>query len=383
MLLGMEACCFAYKPYFRFVLKMEKKGEIHEIGGIRGWAAFVVFIFHSFSSILSPTRPEIFTPENYMFSVWDGPLMVSIFFVISGDALSVSFTRRVKPGMSPTVPLKRVLRLSGMAMLTFGLSFIAISNGLVKNAEAGRILNNYWLEGLLPENLSGLSVDLDVFYAGFIGMYDQKPRLNLFLWTMGSELAGSVVVFAIGSVFPRLRFHPVILLLAIWFYYYFNLNIALFIVGILLGYCRSREVFSTCHRILHLRVLFGILVITLPVIHRFTYLPVRESSPGTAFGFIFYSLFCIYASKDAVWFFSTRLSRFLGEISFPFYALSLFVISCIVRFIEMGYLRILDKAFGLFVDPEEGVLPYYAVPQVKEAELECISVVSRKMKHIE
>jgi hypothetical protein len=68
------------------------------------------------------------------------------------------------------------------------------------------------------------------------------------------------------------------------------------------------------------------------------------------------------------------------------------LLSCIVRFIEMGYLRILDKAFGFFVDPageassslSEGVLPYHAVPQeVKEAELEYISVVSRKMKPVE
>lgn len=83
-----------------------------------------------------------------------------------------------------TVPLKHVLRLSGMGVLTLGLSFIAISNGLVKSVEAGRMLKNSWLEGLLPDNPSGLSADVDVFYTGFIGMFDHKPRLSLFLWTM-------------------------------------------------------------------------------------------------------------------------------------------------------------------------------------------------------
>lgn len=315
--------------------------------------------------------------------------MVRIFFALSGDALSVSFTRKVNPGMSATVPLKRVLRLSGMGVITLGLNYLAISYGLVKSVEANRIVNSYWLGVALPDNTSGLSVGSDVFYAGLIGMYRSPPRLNSNLWTMPDEFTGSVAVFAIGSVFTRLRFRPVILILAIWLYYHYHMNTALFIFGIRLGYCRTRGVFSFCHKVIPLRILFGLLLLTLPVIHRYSYLPQREVSPATVFGFVCFSLFCIYASKDAVWFFSSRVSNFLGEISFPFYALNLLVtctlesqliislsaaganvktvwwgilyagvsvivgilLSCIVRFIEMGYLGVLDRAFGLFVDP--------------------------------
>ena len=371
---------------------METKGQIEEIGGIRGWASLVVYIFHSFSYIVSPTEPGRFSPDNYLFSVWDGPLMVRIFFALSGDALSVSFTRKLNPGMSATVPLKRVLRLSGMGILTLGLNYLAISCGLVKSVEANRIVNSYWLGVALPDNTSGLSVGTDVFYAGLIGMYRGSPRLNSNLWTMPDEFTGSVAVFAIGSVFSRLRFRPVILILAIWLYYHYHMNTALFMFGILLGYCRTRGVFSFCHRVVPLRLFFGLSLIALPVIHRYSYLPMRDVSPATVFAFVCFSMFCIYASKDAIWFFSTRFSNFLGEISFPFYALNLLVtctlesqliitldaaganvksvgwgilyagvsvivgmlVSWIVRLIEMRYLRVLDKAFALFVDPAAG-----------------------------
>ena len=136
--------------------------------------------------------------------------------------------------MSATVPLKRVLRLSGMGILTLGLNYLAISCGLVKSVEANRIVNSYWLGVALPDNTSGLSVGTDVFYAGLIGMYRSSPRLNSNLWTMPDEFTGSVAVFAIGSVFSRL-------ISAIWLYYQYHMKTSLFIVGILLRYRRFRS----------------------------------------------------------------------------------------------------------------------------------------------
>lgn len=189
---------------------MKKHMQIHEINGIRGWAAFVVFLYHSFSLVrVSP-----------LYTYMDGPIMVLIFFALSGDALSVSFTRENNHGMSPTVPLKRVLRLSGFSTASLLLTFFAISFGLLKNKEVATVLKWPWFATLLPGDPSSLSLGLDVFYEGFMGMYHGAPKLNPYLWTMAEEFRGSVIVFAVGSVYSRLRFYPVVLGLALLFFYY-------------------------------------------------------------------------------------------------------------------------------------------------------------------
>lgn len=384
-----------------------KKARIYEIGGIRGWVAVIVFIFHAF--LLAHDHP--------LHKAFDGPFMVLLIFALSGDALSVSFTRQMNAAVPPTVPLKRVLRLSGVAVVSLLLTYVAISNSFLKSSEAGMIAKIKTLQILIPSNLPDLSLSSDVFYTGFIKMYQAEPRLNPFLWTIRVEFSGSFLVFAIGSVYPRLRFRPVILGLAIWFYFYYQRHMTLFIFGIFLGFCRTEGIFAFCHRSIALRVLFGLLVVLLPFMHTYSDLPSgpgRDYPPAIVIGSACCYLFCLYASKEAVWFFSTRLSYFLGEISFPFYAVSgllictfqsqliilltsggsdvkatewtllctaatcmvLIFLSSVLRFIEMGYLRVLDKVFDCFVDPASKHLesqaatiehpPYQAIPEPEE-----------------
>ena len=138
-----------------------------------------------------------------------------------------------------------------------------------------------------------------------------------------------------------------------------------------------------------LRALSGLAVLSFPFMHRFSNGPPIDSPPADMIASACLILFCIYASKDAVWFFSTKVSYFLGEISFPLFPLSslvigtfqselilriisagintketewavlcvattgfvLIVFSCIVRFIERRYLRLLDKAVDYLVNP--------------------------------
>jgi len=247
-------------------------------------------------------------------------------------------------------------------------------------------------------------------------MYHGAPKLNPYLWTMAEEFRESVIVFAIGSVYSRLRFYPVVLGLALLFFYYYSRHSALFIFGVFLGYCRTRGLFALSHRVIPLRFFFGLCVITLPFIRRYNYLP--------DFSFACYSLFCIYASKDAVWFFSTRLSYFLGEISFPVYAFSclgicsfqsdltirlssagipfestswaliitsataivLIFLSWLVRYIEMRYLRIIDIVFDWFVDPtgkaEAGSSQYQQIPQQEMLDIPVVTLKNMKAEEI-
>ena len=353
-----------------------RKSQIEEIGGIRGWAALVVFFWHAFVAL-----------DNRLWEYFDGPFMVLIFFALSGDALSVSFTRELNPAVSPTIPLMHVLRLTGLAIFCLWLTYLSIHWGLVNSAEAGGLAKEGNSQSLI--NPSDISLELEAFYSGLIETYRLPPRFIYFLRTMRAEFAGSIVVFAIGSVFPRLRFRPVILAFAILFYFHYDRHITLFIFGIFLGQCRSMGIFAYSHRVNALRALSGLAVLSFPFVHRFTDGPPSDSPTADKLASACGLLFCIYASKDAVWLFSTKVSYFLGEISFPLFALSslvigtlqseliiriisaginskatewavlcaattgivLIVFSCIVRSIERGYLRLLDKAVDFLVNP--------------------------------
>jgi peptidoglycan/LPS O-acetylase OafA/YrhL len=263
-----------------------------------------------------------------------------------------------------------------------------------------------------------MSFTNDVFFTGFVKMFRQTPALNPDLWTMADEFTGSIIIFAIGSVYSRLRYRYIILVLAMCFAYYHYQNMSLFIFGVVLGKLRADGIFSVCYRVLPLRILAGLAVLSLPYVNRVFVLPYLKT--GIQFPFTCYLIFCLYASKDAVWFFSNKVSCFLGEISFPMYCLTVVTVctfqsalivkfseagvevkslefatlsafatvvvtaclACLVRYVETKYLIIVDKIFGLFIrlnstnilplshaDPKDFLAspPYHVVPQDEES----------------
>src|SRR5262245_41931407 len=63
--------------------------RVHEIDGVRGWAALSVLFFHLFWELFGGVVPAF---RSSILRFWlDGPLAVYIFFVLSGDALSWPF----------------------------------------------------------------------------------------------------------------------------------------------------------------------------------------------------------------------------------------------------------------------------------------------------
>jgi peptidoglycan/LPS O-acetylase OafA/YrhL len=68
-----------------------------EIDGIRGWASLFVLVHH----IRYMAFAKLQIPIDWKYFVFaDGPAMVRTFFILSGDALSLSVTRPNSKGFS-------------------------------------------------------------------------------------------------------------------------------------------------------------------------------------------------------------------------------------------------------------------------------------------
>lgn len=82
-----------------------------EIDGIRGWASMCVLLFHLIYEFFGVLYPDIRNPITKV--VLDGDLAVFIFFILSGDALSLGFTANPNRGVSAKMIIKRYFRLTG------------------------------------------------------------------------------------------------------------------------------------------------------------------------------------------------------------------------------------------------------------------------------
>lgn len=81
-----------------------------EIDGIRGWAALSVVLFHFFPETFGVIFPFLHNPIFGFMS--DGGLAVFVFFILSGDALSLSFFKTKDDKVITKIILARYFRLT-------------------------------------------------------------------------------------------------------------------------------------------------------------------------------------------------------------------------------------------------------------------------------
>ena len=308
-----------------------------ELDGLRGWAAVSVVIFHSkymsFWNVLQPVDWRL-----YAFAY--GPLMVRVFFILSGDALSSCVTRPNSKGFSPGILIKRIPRLSGTVFMASCFLFFALQFGWVCNLEAGKILNRPWLG---PETASIQSKEYNIFdimYHSFVGIYNgQDLYIDRNLWTMSSELRGSILVIAICAALPHLRYRAGLLLLTTWYLAkYFNDFSRYFVYGMFLGEIRALGIFSWCHQFTIIRILTILMICLVPFIaayppyfnllYQFDIWIIKFSLDAIAIPY----MTLIYASRDIIGFMRNRVSIFLGKISFCLYVIHQHLIATIMSY---------------------------------------------------
>lgn len=217
--------------------------------GLRGFAALMVVVFHSLYlffpfmmegdstyGAVSKTHLENFFYGNPLSVIFSGGFAVSIFFVLSGFVLSISYMRSREDDEVRKLALKRYLRLMPPAAASIGIAFLLLSFGLMKNQEAANILGNHWLGSLwnFPPNI------FDAMYQAFIGAYTSgQVTYNSVLWTMQYEFLGSFLLFATLLIFGKFKIRWLIYgVLAVFFWKTWYLG---FILGVLLAELHSSK----------------------------------------------------------------------------------------------------------------------------------------------
>lgn len=296
----------------------QDKTRFHEVDGIRGWAALVVLLFHTFGEMLKFVVPDV----N---GSWFAPLLasdiaVAIFFVLSGDALSSGYFAGSGVKAIDRLLVRRYLRLTIPIFMSCLLTYFIMFAGLDFHMKASVILQRQdWLGQFLIFNESIIGF----LRYSLISVYISHTRglsYNPFLWTMSIEIVGSMLVFLLCYLWQRLKkpqwvcFGLVVWLTAIGSFF------ALFFAGILLGYFRQQGSFEKLlcqrgHQYLSLAVVVGLIGVSIATAGMHKTAALMPLMLLVAMVLVF----CFYTQKHLKSFFCNEFSRFLGEISFPLY----------------------------------------------------------------
>jgi len=334
------------------------------LDGLRGYASLIVLLAHLIISLL----PAVITLEasavrtSYDLSVgmspigvfWNGNAAVCVFFVLSGYVLT-NLAQRSKLSMAAQV-VRRYVRLVLPMTITILLPAVLMKLGAMHNAAAAQVSHSGWLSLWYQFVPSFRGAVWEALYGAFA---KGQSAYNSNLWTMRTELLGSLAVFIItamhGHRMVRLVCYAVFIVLTYLDYY------PLFAVGAILYDFRDVGMPARGH--LGLKsgfwsaLLFGIglYLCAIPAASSyetmtwFGFLPVLAAGGDNArywheFGAMLVMAGLLNSLRLQV-FFSNRFSQWLGKISFTLYLIQLPIICSftawlILRFQHLGYIAL-------------------------------------------
>jgi peptidoglycan/LPS O-acetylase OafA/YrhL len=293
-----------------------------EIDGIRGWASLIVLLYHAFREMLHVAVPAV--AEPLLAPAFASDLAVSVFFVLSGDALSLGFFHGARLNSIDRLVVRRYFRLTIPILMSCFVTYAIMKIGIDYHAQAARILGiDDWLGDFLhfsPSFYGYLKYSLLKVYTA----HTRQSSYNPFLWTMSVEMIGSMLVFLMCYLWPRLKngeklcIFMVIGLIAIGSFF------ALFFAGMLFSSWRRRGVLE---RFLASRLhQYAALVVVAVCLISYALAGNPDSNdkvlqrlmiPTVSVALVF----CAYTQRRLKAFFCNAFSRFLGVISFPVYLL--------------------------------------------------------------
>jgi peptidoglycan/LPS O-acetylase OafA/YrhL len=282
-----------------------------EIDGIRGWAALIVLLYHVFWEMLGHVLPQIRNTATGV--LLNGGTAVSIFFVLSGDALSAAYFKTRDPRSVDRLLVKRYFRLTVPIFFSCLLVFILMRLGWDYHLRAASLVHSEeWLGDVLefrPTSFNLLEYALRDVYIH----HTKQGSYNPILWTMPIEMIGSMLVFLLCYVWDRLRRPSWIVSAMTASCFAAAAPYCLFGVGVLLGYARQRGLLeqlrnSTRWQIVCIAV--AALAFGLSALYRGNH---ASALVATLLVVVFYTHRLLRR------FFVCSLSRYLGAISFPLY----------------------------------------------------------------
>jgi peptidoglycan/LPS O-acetylase OafA/YrhL len=292
------------------------------LDGVRGWAAVAVLLDHAAVLLLGYVVPVYQSKPFAPFT--DGVLAVHVFFVLSGFALSIGFVRTRDPRLVRALALRRYVRLTIPILAVCVIAYLLMRAGLIASRQASPILRSGdWLGlhyGFQPSFPAMLKFALfDVYFD-----YSLETSYNSSLWTMSIELYGSLLVLALLALAGGLgRARIGIYLLVGAVLYATHPEQCAFILGMLLAEA-SEHPWVRAFRHRPAALIPGLLLagvsLACSLTQRRHYGP--DTLPFYALGYVAAPVLCARIAS----LFQTRLSAFLGRISFSLYLVHILVI---------------------------------------------------------
>jgi peptidoglycan/LPS O-acetylase OafA/YrhL len=317
------------------IMPSQNMTRIAEVDGIRGWAALVVVLFHAFGEMLKYAVPAVHS--QWLAPLFAGDVAVSVFFVLSGDALSSAYFAGGGYRCIDRLLVRRYFRLTIPIFMSCLITYCIMVAGLDYHEKAAVILQRPdWLGQFLQFNASIIKF-LQYSLIGVYVSHSRELSYNPFLWTMSIEIVGSMLVFLLLYLWERLtKPHLVCIALTLWLLA-IGSNFALFFAGVLLGYWRQQGCFeglllNSRYQKIALTIVIGVgggLMLTSEMLKPHWLSPIMMLVAILL-------VFCFYTQGNLRAFFNNKLSHILGDISFPLYLVHFQVLISLMSYLVVA-----------------------------------------------
>ncbi|WP_160149811.1 acyltransferase family protein [Legionella beliardensis] len=317
--------------------------RIEFLDGLRGWAAFVVLIGHLYPCWLYPPSDSPLSQLFYhtplkLFT--DGPSAVILFFLLSGFVLSFNFFKNYDYNALISMAQFRYFRLLIPILCSVLISYLFMRFNLMYTVQdhVGIFMSK-------PRILTALKFSF--FEVFFVPDTRHLYDFGLQLWTMSREFIGSFLVFAFLSLFGTWKIRPLIYLIILpifykHFYYYFLFFTGLcfcdlYILNKKYGYLlqkykltllQENSLYAKIVEFFNIDYLFDT---SLGGIFAYLYQLNLTGKISAAFPMIVL-LFWALTSDNLKSLFTSKISLFLGKISFALYLTHLTLLCSLSHF---------------------------------------------------
>jgi len=189
-------------------------GRVEYLEGLRGIAAFTVFLGHFF-----PLYIRIALIMSFAYILRD--FSVCIFFVLSGYVLTFAFFSTVNQEILVSGAVRRYIRLLVPILFLLVVTYVLVYPGL------GNLFDLPALNAMISQGLWG------VFLQGQSAYLPNVKDYTGALWTITIEFIGSFIVFSFAALFGQLRNRWVFYLVALFLF--LNTYYLAFILGMILA----------------------------------------------------------------------------------------------------------------------------------------------------
>lgn len=294
------------------------------LDGMRGWAALMVLGSHLFFGFCKYDRAH--AGQWFLRFPCDGTLAVYIFFVLSGFALSTQFIKSKDRGILASLALRRYLRLTIPILASVLLAWALMKAGFMANIRAAALMDNRYLASFYnfaPSFKGALSYSLWDIYFRYQDVF--PTSYNRVLWTMSYELYGSGLVFLVLLLFGTLRCRFAVYgACGLLFFVAGQPAMVAFVFGIGLAEFYHHRSYGRLRNHSGALALSAVLLLAgwaYSSLHA-EYSPTPSDLPFVALMIVF----GVMISQRVKRLFETKVSLFMGHVSFPLYLTHLLVI---------------------------------------------------------